>query len=185
MTKAIEKKSKNINKLDYTGTLNIKLMDDDRILESRICHNAGCTKLFTFLATCLAGDYNSVKSTRPCRVILFREDPDHPTYIDNKFNLESLNENCRVSTKVFYDSTPEVYYPTAEGGASITYHFRIPFLCLTGGEQAAKVALYPNTISNPSVDVCAYYVLETPISIPERGGNFTIIIDWTLAIANK
>ena len=70
-----------------------------------------------------------------------------------------------------------------DGSSSITYHFRIPFLCLVGGERVYKVGLYPNTISDLRTDICAYYLLakdeqnKQDFEIPTEGGNFTVIID--------
>lgn len=190
MTNKVEKTSNNVSALKYSGDICVKILDNERVLETRNYHNTGCTKLFDFLADCLTGNFTGAKDKRPCRIVLFENDLDHPTYIledgKNKFQINSFNESCRVSTKVFYDSTPAPQI--SDGKASITYHFRIPFLCLTGGKKVTKLGLFTNLISyGYQNDLCAYYILddEEAIAIPEAGGNFTIIIDWKLSIQNN
>lgn len=184
----------NKDSLEYSGNVTIKLYDGERLLRTSKHHNTGCAKLFNFIADCLTGNFSGAKSSRPCKVVLFKHDTDYPIGSDKDdtvtFQPNSFNEKSRVSTKVFYDTT---IYPgiNEDGSSSITYHFRIPFLCLVGGERVYKVGLYPNTISDLRTDICAYYLLakdeenKQDFEIPTEGGNFTVIIDWTLTIKNK
>jgi hypothetical protein len=68
--------------------------------------------------------------------------------------------------------------------SSVTYHFRIPFLSLVSGSKIRKLLLLPAITSNYATDACAYYILDEAIEVPVAGGNFTIIIDWTLTFKN-
>ncbi len=187
----IEEYSSSSQNFKYSGDITIKITDDDnRVYSETKYHNTGCLKLFNFFADCLIGNYNIAKSNRPCRVVLFKEDDDHPTYRKvggvDKFDITSMCEECRVSTRVYYDSTPEPNI-TENDGCSVKYHFRLPFLTLANGAIVKKIGLYPNIISSYTKDLCAYFILPEgkEIPVPEAGGNYTIIIDWILIIENK
>lgn len=90
-------------------------------------------------------------------------------------------------------------------GKSIKLHFRIPYIYLEGNTSIVKMGLFPSTVSFPATrstidtttdfgNMLAYYVLTKeddkknivfdPIEVPEAGDNYTLIVDWTLSIAN-
>lgn len=71
-------------------------------------------------------------------------------------------------------------------GYSAKYHFRIPYLCLVNKAKVYKMAIYPEVIASLKDDMSAYYIVDEDeyIQIPDAGGNFTVIIDWTLNITN-
>lgn len=206
MQKEVFEKTKSINNLSYSGDITIKLADGDVIYSIKHYHNTGRNKLFAFFADCLAGNFNNAKSTRPCRVVLFElsdqesqadaliegglkqaiYDEEPYSFISTEAKaMNGWNDLTCVSTKVYYDNTPTIL--SDKDGSVVTYHFRIPYLCLVDGATVRKVGLYPNEISNYYQDLCAYYILpETDkIKIPTGGSNFTVIIDWQLKIKNK
>ena len=54
------------------------------------------------------------------------------------------------------------------------------------------VGLYPGNAVNYATDVSAYYLFTTengrdwdPLELSDALGNFSLIIEWTLSIANK
>ena len=90
-------------------------------------------------------------------------------------------------------------------GKSITLHFRIPYIYLEGNTSVVKMGLFPSVVSFPATkstidtttdfgNMLAYYILTkenddksidfAPIEVPEAGDNYTLIVDWTLSIAN-
>jgi hypothetical protein len=178
MNKEIKKYSNSNQNFTYTGDIKIKLLEDDRVYSEEVYHNHGCAKLFNFFMDCLIGNYNVAKSSRPCRIVLYKQNDEE---LDNEgeFDINKITwrDEDRVSTKVYYDSTPEPL-PTANG-SSVTYHFRLPFLTLFSGEKVKKLGLYPAQITDPVIDLCAYFILPKgkEIEIPLDGGNFTIIVD--------
>jgi len=176
--KIIEKHSKSADSLKYSGDISLKILDGDRVLSEQKYHNHGCQKLFNFITDCLTGNFAAAKSSRPCRIVLFEMGSHEEKGV---FNARYWNDDTKVSTKVFYDSA---VVPGSSNSSTITYHFRIPFLCLVSGAQVAKVGLYPDVITSLSNDICAYYYLDTPFEVPDHGGNFTVVIDWKLTIQN-
>ena len=167
-----EVKESNSNAFSYTGDIHVKVVEDDRIYYDNYFHNHGTKKLFNFFIDALIGNYTVAKSSRPCRIILFKKNDD---------NTDTFT---KVSSAVYYDSTalPGI----GDDSGSVTYHFRIPFLALEGGTTVKKIGLYPNIISSEENDLCAYYIFpeNEGIEIPTDGSNYTIIIEWTLTINN-
>jgi len=115
------------------------------------------------------------------------------------FIPEYWTEDEKVSTIVLHDAAvvplpkyetkviPGIETPQSVCvGYSAKYHFRIPYLCLVNRAKVAKMAIYPETITSLQTDMCAYYIVDEgyEIQVPEAGGNFTIIVDWTLNIMN-
>lgn len=163
------KRSKS-NALSYVGDIHVKIVEDDRIYYENYFHNHGTKKLFNFFIDALIGNYTVAKSSRPCKIILFKENDD--------------GTFTKVSNAVYYDSTAIPGGDDASG--SVTYHFRIPFLALESGTTVKRIGLYPNIISNEEDDLCAYYDFTdgNEIEIPTDGNNYTIIIEWKLIINN-
>ena len=164
------KKSKS-NALSYTGDIHVKIVEDDRVYYDNYFHNNGTKKLFNFFVDALIGNYTVAKSSRPCKIILFKKNDDGKTF-------------TKVSNAVYYDSTAVPGGDDKSG--SVTYHFRLPFLVLEGGATVKRIGLYPNIISNEEDDLCAYYDFTdgNEIEIPTNGNNYTIIIEWKLTINN-
>ena len=166
-----EVKESNSNAFSYNGDIHVKIVEDNRIYYENYFHNHGTKKLFNFFVDALVGNYTVAKSSRPCKIILFKKNDDGKTY-------------TKVSNAVYYDSTaiPE----SSKDYGSVTYHFRIPFLALEGGTTVKRIGLYPNIISDEEEDLCAYYEFTdgSEIEIPTDGNNYTIIIEWKLTINN-
>ena len=166
-----EVKESNSNAFSYTGDIHVKIVEDDRVYYENYFHNHGTKKLFNFFVDALIGNYTVAKSSRPCKIILFKKNDDGKTF-------------TKVSNAVYYDSTAVPGIGNDSG--SVIYHFRIPFLALEGGTTVKKIGLYPNIISSEENDLCAYYIFpeNEGIEIPTDGSNYTIIIEWTLTINN-
>ena len=182
-----EVKESNSNTFSYTGDIHIKVVEDDRIYYENYFHNHGTKKLFNFFVDALVGNYTVAKSSRPCKIILFKKTSSDVFQEDANEAKEvkfDWSREAKVSSAVYYDSTalPSV----GNNSGSVTYHFRIPFLALEGGTTVKRIGLYPNIISNEEDDLCAYYEFPdgNEIEIPTDGSNYTIIIEWKLTINN-
>ena len=166
-----EVKESNSNAFSYTGDIHVKVVEDNRIYYENYFNNHGTNKLFSLFIDALIGNYTVAKSSRPCKIILFKKNDDGKTF-------------TKVSNAVYYDSTalPGI----GDDSGSVTYHFRIPFMALEGGATVKRIGLYPNIVSNEVDDLCAYYDFPdgNEIEIPTDGSNYTIIIEWKLTINN-
>ena len=54
------------------------------------------------------------------------------------------------------------------------------------------IGLYPNNAIDPCEDVTAYYLFSDdqqkewePLELDESVGNYSIVVEWTLALSNK
>lgn len=70
--------------LKYSGDIEITIMDGNRPISKRKCHNTGCEKLFMFFANSLAGNWSAAKSSRPCKIVLFEKSDGEVLYKDGK-----------------------------------------------------------------------------------------------------
>jgi len=188
-------------RLKYSGDITITLMDGDRVISKKKCHNTGCAKLFMFFTSCLAGEWSAAKSARPCKLVLFDKNPDETLYKTvpgsdkplKVFNATYWTDNEKISTIILHDGavlpTPKYERINDEMvcvGYAAKYHFRVPYLCLVNRRKVFKMAIYPETITSLKTDMSAYYIVDKDceIQIPDAGGNFTVIVDWTLNIVN-
>lgn len=148
---------------NYTGIVTVSVYSKETLVSSVTSHNTGMSKLFTFINSCLAGDFQAAKSSRPCKILLLKE--------------STLSENNIISTPVVYDRAAQA--TLEETGGSISYHFRIPSLCLAVGEgnTVKELLLLPATYTSLEKDACARFTLASPINLPEKSNNITIIVD--------
>lgn len=172
----------------YTGKVKIKVYCDNNLYYSEDNHNKGLNTLFAFISNCLQGNWTEARSLRPTSVILLRKDDDEDLTESTPTNIETnyWGQNCVISPQIFYD-TAVVNNSSTEGNqtvSEVTYHFRIPFLTLVGGAEIQKLLLVPTNYIGDPRDACAYFILENSINIPTSGGNWTVIIDWTLTFKN-
>ena len=185
MAKKIEKHTKSKHNFTYVGDIHVQVVDEDRVYYDNYFHNHGTKKLFNFFVDSLVGNYTVAKSSRPCKVVLFKA-LDEELDGEDELKADSLvwDNESKISNAVYYDSTATPGVGSDSG--SVTYHFRVPFLSLESGATVRKIGLYPNNISSLKEDLCAYYLLakDKGVEVPTEGGNFTIIIDWKLTINN-
>lgn len=187
----------------YTGVVTIASYLGDRLLQKETHYNKGLPTLFTFISNCLQGRFSEAKASRPCKLVMLKKGTGE-CLTDTEVELAGGNAVLSVPTEsTALDSNGEHYWSSKYAicspmlhdtaaiatnsieSSSVTYHFRIPFLSLVSGAQIKKLMLLPPIASNYTTDACAYFVLDNPIEVPVAGGNFTIIIDWTLTFTNS
>lgn len=191
--------------LEYQGNVNFSIARGNKIISTKKYHNAGMPNLFKFLANCIAGNNNS--QLRPTQIKLFKypgaivanaESPANFVWSTVWENSDPTLAPFAVSPYVLYNTTPvierkkltdndiaeNVYY-------QITFHFRIPYTFIADN-TIHMVGFYPNNAADDATDVLAYYLFTTtdkqrwdPLVISGDINNFSIIIDWTISIANK
>ena len=190
--------------LDYLGTVSIKFMKGDSLLKTKTYTNSGMPNLFKFICNALAGNY--IPANAPCQIKLYRllsaEDSDTSEGIlPVKFNWNTHFEELDAATPyILYDTTPKVKAINEDGNNhyATSYHFRVPFT-LISEEIIHAVGFYPSNVISPEDEVCAYYLFTTqeesfngtevvwdPIKLPSAAnGNYSIIVEWTMAVMNK
>lgn len=188
----------------YEGLITVKLMQRNRVIETRHCKNNGTINLFNYFANCLTGAAAGKTATAtscPCKLVLFADggetiDPSNP----QKFEQTYWKETAVVSQAVHYDGSVNVSQVMDNDnnivGSSALFHFRVPFIYLTNDATITKLGLFPEIVTYSSDlqlgTISAYHKLLNkdktdfnPITVPNSGGNFTIVVDWELRIVNK
>lgn len=173
------------NCTNYIGTVTISVFQNERLLSKQTDHNAGMNNLFSFIANCLAGNWTTAKSTKPCKLALLRQAEGE----DLKTSTPTATTSYKYWETKYFVANPIIYDTAALNTASdtqgsVTYHFRVPFLSLLSGAKVHKLLLLPSESTKVTSDACAYFILKEGINIPEIGGNYTIIVDWTLTFQN-
>ncbi len=193
--------------ISYQGTIALAVRHGNRTLYTREYHNSGLPNLFKFLALALAG--NASLATRPVKIRLYNyapaeEDPESTAYVSpNNFKWSnSFVGNVKpdpASPFIQYDTTPvikkvaDVENPTDDDYHYETiFHFRIPFSYISMN-RIHLIALFPNNATDDQLDASAYYKLVDdedtntwkPMVFDDVAGNYSIIIEWTLSLANK
>ena len=92
------------NKVGYKGTVKISVVQNDRVLSTKIFHNAGGNELYKFLCMCIS-DPMSARDFAPKKIKLFYNTANLPT--DPAVSLESRS-SCIVanSSKATFDVLP-------------------------------------------------------------------------------
>ena len=188
--KTIEIKKTNGDCAQYTGTVTVASYLGDRLIQKETHHNAGLNNLFKFISNCLQGNWYEAKYNRPCKLVMLKAATTENLSVSTPVNEDTKqfwSSDYAVCNPIMYDNAAASDYFSVEGSpaSSATYHFRVPFLSLISGSQIKKLMLLPSIASDYAEDACAYFVLDNPIEVPVAGGNFTVIIDWTLTFTNS
>ncbi len=192
--------------ISYAGTVNIKVQRGKRTLMTKKYNNKGMTSLFKFLCLALAGSYSD--DLRPCKIKLFCYDKANE--INNSpadFNWNTIFNNLvedrinnyglkDASSFIVFDATPLIN--KKDNSYEVTFHFRVPG-SLISSDMVHMIGLFPNNVySGNEKEVSAYYLFTevdastkktiwAPLELGEDkiSGNYSLIIDWTMSIANK
>ena len=184
--------AKNCDYTNYTGIVTVSVYNNDRLIKTSTSHNKGMTTLFNFISSCLRGDFKSARESRPCKIVLLKEGANE-VFSTSGANTDTSSPYSQTNAQFWTDdysvSAPAVYDTAAIGtvsssGCDVTYHFRIPSLNLQAGAEVKKLLLLPVKYTSLT-EACAYYILDNKITLPEKSGNITIIIDWKLSFSNQ
>ena len=85
-----------LNTLNYTGIVTLSQYVGKTKLQIAQFHNTGNTSLFSFLANCLAGEFDKVKSHTPTLVKVIHHLVGALTLLKTKVNLKL---NSKSATK--------------------------------------------------------------------------------------
>ncbi len=175
----------------YTGTVTIASYEGDRLIQKETHHNAGLEKLFSFMSSCLQGNWYEARFKRPCKLVMLKAAEDEKKGdISLPTDRSALDDKDRHYWSSYYAVCSPVMYDTAATATTsaesseVTYHFRVPFLSLVGGSRIKKLLLLPPLATDYQTDACAYFILDKEIEVPVFSANYTVIIDWTLTFNN-
>ena len=182
MNKEINYNTSNCDFTSYTGKVTVSVYDNDRLIKTTTSHNKGMSTLFNFIGNCLKGDFKSARESRPCKLVLLKADESEKTKTNPIEKPKFWTEAYAISAPTVYD-TAAMAIPNGDS-SKVTYHFRIPSLNLVAGATVKKLLLLPIKYT-ALTEACAYYCLDNEITLPQRSGNITIIVDWTLIFSNS
>ena len=170
--------------IGYEGNVTISILNGNKLVSKKQCHNAGTVYLFKFLCDSLANSANQLE--RPTMVRLFSVGGPDDTPDDPKWTNDTV-----ASSAVVYDVPPISARDQSDNKKYVvSYHFRIPYSYITNAE-IAKIALYAPYNMSILNNMSAYFVLRNgdaydPIIMPVGAySNYSVIIEWDLAITNQ
>lgn len=67
--------------IQYSGSVEVSIVDSGRVLSKKTYHNKGCTNLFHSIAAALGGNYNEAGTYRPYKIIAFKKGTNEQLYI--------------------------------------------------------------------------------------------------------
>jgi len=193
--------------IGYQGKVSIKIQHGNKTISTRTYHNSGMPLLFKFLCSALSGDF--LDGIRPCKIKLFYYPEAEKGVTPEEFNwayafeADAENKPKGITPFITYETTPivkrvaDVVTKNSNNGLTYhyetTFHFRVPF-ALISDTTVHMIGIYPNNAYyGAEEDVSAYYLfvdeetgkLWEPLELKDVAGNFSIIVDWTMALMNK
>ena len=190
----------------YSGKVKVTVVDDRKVVSRKVGYNAGGQPLFKFLAQCLCGNYENVKTSQPLKIKLFYNKTETETVAEATKNIQDWVKSegdftniTSASNFIFVNgpSTPEEIKITdengnlvAKNGCKAILHFRVPFAFVTQNE-VNQICLYAQS-ENDDKKYSAYYLFKdsanekklAPIEVNNQQASYNLIIEWELSIAN-
>ena len=158
------------NALGYTGIVTLSQYSGKKKRILTQAHNAGGRALFTYLASCLAGDFDTVNVNRPTKIMLLN--------CDEQGSIVSKATNTSFITLL---TKPELVYSAKEG--IVRYSFVVPQDLLIGTTFNA-IGLYPSSATEADIEdyaaCCAITIDRNNMSLSS-----VLVVDWELHISNK
>lgn len=178
---------KNINtstqSLSYQGKVKIQVLNGKKVIATKNYTNSGLPNLFKYISHALAG--NHYASLRPCKLRIFKCNPEGDFSTPADFNWDTAVENKQLiaaSPYVAYDATPVVQKTAA--GYTTTFRFKVPLNWLFI-KSFNVIGLF-----NEHNEACAYYLFTADSAwdlqdYTEAVGNYSLIIEWAMEVSNK
>lgn len=187
----------------YSGKVKVTVVDDRKVVSRKVGHNAGGQPLFLFLAQCLCGNYENVKTSQPLKIKLFYNKAK--TRAKATKNIEdwvgsASNTSIEEASNFIFVNAPSVTEEikitdkqgnlVAKNGYKAILHFRVPFSFVTYN-KINQICLYAQNESDPK-RYSAYYLFTdstdaeklAPIEVNNQQASYSLIIEWELSIAN-
>lgn len=184
----------------YSGKVKVTVVDDRKVVGRKVGHNAGGQPLFLFLAQCLCGNYENVKTSQPLKIKLFYNKTKTKTKAEATRNIEAWvgsasNTSIEEASNFIFVNAPSTTEEIKDekgnkNGYKAIMHFRVPFSFVTHNE-INQICLYAQNESDPK-RYSAYYLFTdsadaeklAPIEVNNQQASYSLIIEWELSIAN-
>ena len=168
-------KNKALNTLNYTGIVTLSQYIGTKKVKVAQVHNTGNTSLFSFLANCLAGEFDKAKVDIPNKIMILRR-----STTSDGFSYTSV-DNSFIPLR-----TPPVPAYTA-GESKVRFSFIIPKDFLDSLKQSSSqdnvtgLGLYAKSAKSADnfMAFCALSDLDQNIQT-----NAYLVVDWELIISN-
>lgn len=195
----------NSSYVTYFGDITVKVVDKKGVQKgkTKTFKNNGRWPLFSFLTTCLDGNYDTAENMRPRFINLFHADDAGatvPNISDDRLSpeIKEFAKEDKKRTLITYSYVENNISVPAEGegqlgSSSITYKFTIPFAHINTSDDINMICLYSkenyNVYENPSAfffvkDIEDKTKLGSLLSNETTNKNYNLLIEWTLTFKN-
>ena len=165
-----------INTLKYTGIVTLSQYISGKKFNIAKLHNKGGNALFSFLASCLVGDFTLAYAARPTKVMLLeRINPDEE---DSEAEYDQPEGSIGFMTLI---TKPEIISNVGIG--KVRYSFVIPKNIVDKlNFDNLYLGLYADgaveTQPNNYAAICKLAIAKTIVA------NTSLLVDWELSISN-
>lgn len=164
--------NKAISTLAYTGEVTLSKVVANKKVKIKKFHNAGGDPLFSFLADCLVGNYDTAKFKQPAKVMLINI---------TKEGTEVTNYTP-CSSFVYLLSKPEKLTVKNGPATAVKYSFMMSTEGISG--NFTHIGLYTGRADSGSLDNFVAICEMEEISLAALTDTPVLLIDWELTISN-
>jgi hypothetical protein len=180
----------------YRGDLCIKLMQGQRVIETKHFHNKGLDALFNIIGKALIGDYTISGIPTFIRLYTFKDTARKPKPFEFNWENQVVVEG---STQTLIPCTIRMRpnaLPTLNSANQAKFQFKIPYSFITES-QVYMAALLPADATTDETEpyrALAYYMFTNgksgtqldwePIEIANASSNNSLLIEWTMSFGN-
>lgn len=171
-------KSTAINGLNYTGIVSLSQYTNNKKMPIARLHNKGGSTLFSFLADCLVGDFDSARLTRPTKIMLLN------TEYEGENESRKIKTITSASGFIYLMTRPEkVYVDSTAAISKVCYSFVIARDIL---ENATfnSLGLYADNATLSDINNFAAFC-DIELNTSEIAASSLLAVDWELNISNK
>ena len=173
-------KSTAVSTINYTGIVTLSQYIGSKKINIAKIHNTGGSSLFSFLASCLAGDFQIAKANRPTKIKLLSRIGSKD---DGGYYYKPITES------IFLRTPPD---PTYKAGESrVRFSFIVPREFLESLEPidggVLGIGLYANSVPDNDEAEAKNFMAFCLIDELDQGAllNTFLVVDWDLVISNS
>lgn len=166
-------KNRAVNTLSYLGTVTLSKQIGKKKVEIAKVHNTGGASLFSFLASCLTGNFGSAPANVPKKIKLL-----------NREAINGIYEYESVSGFIFLRDTAKIQ-ESSSGKCLVRYSFIVPRDVLENITSISTlgIGLYSAAATEDAPeDFMAFCAVED--FNYSQSVNSSLLVDWDLLISN-
>jgi hypothetical protein len=164
------------NTLTYTGIVTLsQYNEEEQIIREVTDMNRGGNQLFSFLADCLSGAFDTAALNMPAQIMLLN------ITIDESGNEVISKAHPDIDFVRLLTNPEKVYVEDSANMCAVKYSFLIPSDFLTGTNFNA-IGLYKANTSDLNNYVAC---VSVGLTAEELSVSTLMVVDWELIISNK